>query len=367
MHILVGLVDPKQAGGIYVTESEFLEKCKKRPGMDLETFVFGSRSALDTAAGRALRLLRDVLSFAILVRGKKPDIIHLNSSFDKRALIRDLFYASVTKVLRRNLFIKFHGSEVSLLETTQPIFRYLSHKLFKWVSAFGVLSNEERANFLSAGVPAAKVFVVKNAVNPLWYCRDPAFRPRHNIDLHSPVILFTGRLIPTKGLIDVIRALALVRDQGQDFVFLCLGDGPTRTQADLEVERLRLRERVRFLGHVPEEQTREFYANATMLVFPTYHQEGFPMTIFQSVAAGIPVITTRIRAAADYLKEPDNCLWVEPRNPEMLADRILRLCRDDKARVMMGQNNRTIAAQFSAQCVTDELVLIFNRVCSVNL
>ena len=43
----------------------------------------------------------------------------------------------------------------------------------------------------------------------------------------------------------------------------------------------------------------------------TYHQEGFPMAVFQAVGAGWPVITTRIRAAADYFVENEHCLWVE--------------------------------------------------------
>ena len=46
------------------------------------------------------------------------------------------------------------------------------------------------------------------------------------------------------------------------------------------------------------------------------------MVIFNAAAAGLPIITTRIRAAADYLKEPDNCLWVEPRSPDLLAGKI---------------------------------------------
>ena len=97
---------------------------------------------------------------------------------------------------------------------------------------------------------------------------------------------------------------------------LCLGDGEAREAAEAQAARLKLNDRVRFFGYVPETQTPEFYAGSTMLLFPTYHYEGFPMVIFKSIAAGLPVITTRIRAAADYLNEPDNCLWVAPQSAD---------------------------------------------------
>jgi glycosyltransferase involved in cell wall biosynthesis len=176
-----------------------------------------------------------------------------------------------------------------------------------------------------------------------------------------PLLLFIGRFIPAKGLIDVIQACGLLRDRGQRFHLLCLGDGPARQEAESEVARLRLSEQVHFLGYIPEEQTRDFYANADVLLFPTYHYEGFPMVIFNAAAAGLPIITTRIRAAADYLKEPHNCLWVQPKNPGLLAETILRLLTKPELRALMSANNRVLADRFSAHEVTAEYVKAFEQ------
>jgi glycosyltransferase involved in cell wall biosynthesis len=98
-----------------------------------------------------------------------------------------------------------------------------------------------------------------------------------------------------------------------------------------------------------------------MLVFPTYHYEGFPMVIFKSVAAGLPIITTRIRAAADYLSEPDNCLWVEPQNPHMLAEKIARLLDQTETRARMRRNNLELADEFTARAVAPEYLEIYNQ------
>ncbi len=98
-----------------------------------------------------------------------------------------------------------------------------------------------------------------------------------------------------------------------------------------------------------------------MLLFPTYHIEGFPMVIFNAAANGLPIITTRIRAAADYLREPENCYWVEPKNPEMLAEKIVRLINDTELRSAMALENRALAQQFSADIVTREYVAIYRQ------
>jgi len=225
-----------------------------------------------------------------------------------------------------------------------------------------VLSSEERDNFLEAGVPANKVFVIKNVVETKAPDPDPHFRTKQTLPDQSPLLLFIGRFIEAKGLGDVIQACRLLRDRQQDFMLLCVGDGPARASAEAEVNRLGLGSHVRFFGYVSEAEAAEFYANSTILVFPTYHYEGFPMVIFNAAAAGLPIITTRIRAAADYLVEPENCLWVNPRSPGQLAEAIHTLVIKQDERKTMSANNKLLAERFSAEIVTREYLESYSRV-----
>ena len=262
------------------------------------------------------------------------------------------------------VFLKFHGSDGDLLKTKGPMLTALRRRVLACADGIGVLSSEERENFLQAGVPAEKVFLVKNVVEESVPKPDPDFFRIWGLPDDRPLLLFIGRFISAKGLLDVIVASGLLRDGGQKFLLLCVGDGPTRVEAEALVEKLDLKSSVRFFGYLPEQQTQTFYAHSSMLLFPTYHIEGFPMVIFNAAANGLPIITTRIRAAADYLREPDHCLWVEPKNPEMLAEKIGQLLRDADLRSAMAANNRILAQRFSANIVTAEYLSIYRQLIS---
>ena len=105
-----------------------------------------------------------------------------------------------------------------------------------------------------------------------------------------------------------------------------------------------------------------FYANGDVLLFPTYHTEGFPMVIFNAAAAGLPIITTRIRAAVDYLAESENCLWVEPKSPHRLAEKIASLLAQPDEQNRMRLNNKLLAERFSAETVTREYLESYKRI-----
>jgi glycosyltransferase involved in cell wall biosynthesis len=149
-----------------------------------------------------------------------------------------------------------------------------------------------------------------------------------------------------------------------DVTLVCVGDGPDRSRAEKLVSRLALESRVRFTGQIPEAEALEYYESSSILVFPTFHEEGFSMTLFQSVAAGLPVVTTRIRAAADFLEEPANCLWVQPHDPKELAEKVVYLLDRPEMMKEMSTNNRKLAKQFTAAAVVQEYLKIYSMFCN---
>ncbi|MEA2173499.1 MAG: hypothetical protein QOD00_1091 [Blastocatellia bacterium] len=327
-----------------------------------ETYVHAEAGASVRFRTRIKRVLRTAALFRRRLITEEFDIVHLNTSFDTMALMRDVVSLSyLRRSPRARIFLKFHGSDAALLTTGNPLLRYLGRWLLARADGIGALSSEERENFLRAGVEAGRVFQVKNVVREILDQRSEAFAQRLQVDEGTPFLLYIARFIRAKGLLDVVRACSIVRERGIKFMLLCVGDGEARGEAESLAAQLNLQSCVRFCGYIKEERTGEFYANAAALVFPTYHYEGFPMVIFNAVAAGVPIITTRIRAAADYLNEPDNCLWVSARNPSLLAEKIMHLLSDAELRETMRRNNEKLAQQFTAPVVTREYIEIYER------
>lgn len=116
-----------------------------------------------------------------------------------------------------------------------------------------------------------------------------------------------------------------------------------------------------FTGTLSEAEVAPYYCGSDVLVFPTYHAEGFPMSVFQSVAAGLGIVTTRVRACADYLSEPDHCLFVPPRDPPALERALDRLLGDAALFAAMRRNNRALAARFERRTVAREFGGIYTQ------
>lgn len=363
MRILVGMPDKNSLGGPIYCEPPFVAGLRAAGvEVDEEVYVYGVGFTPTSIFERIRRVLGAARRLRVRTREKRYDVVHLNTSFDEKCVLRDL----VTLVyLRRTgvpVYLKMHGSVAAFLKTKSAFWRYLQRRVFRMAANIGVLSSEEREMFLAAGCPAEKLSDAKYVVVAEDFKHDPDFRVSHGIDDTTPILLFSARFIPAKGLLDLIAACGELKQAGRDFVLFCLGDGPVRAEAEQLVKQLDLVAEVRFTGYIAESETAAFHANSTVFVFPTYHDEGFPLVLLKSLAAGMPIITTRIRAAADYLNEPDNCLWVNPRNPHDLAEKITRVLDDDNLRSTMSANNHHLAEQFSPANIAREYLQLYEMV-----
>ena len=360
LRILVGMPDKDSLGGPIYCEPPYVRGLLVAGvEADEEVYVYGEGAGLTPVWRRIFRVLEAARRLRRRTRENRYDVIHLNTSIDEKCVLRDLVTLVFLRSSRVPVYLKMHGSIAAFLETKSYFWRRLQRRLFAKAAGIGILSSEERENFLRAGCPAEKLFDAKYVVEPDAFKPDPGFRERHGIARSTPILLFSARFIPAKGLLTVIEACAELKRRGRDFVLFCLGDGPVRGLAEKLSADLGLTEHICFTGYISENETAVYHANSTIFAFPTYHDEGFPLVLLKSLAAGLPIVTTRVRAAADYLKEPENCLWVTPRDPHELAAKIIRLLDDHQLRAAMSENNRRLAEQFTAENVVREYIKVY--------
>jgi len=351
----MGLVDRGQAGGVFAAERSMIQGLAALGNIEIGSFAFGSRESSAPLWNRAIRLAGDLIRFAGTVLRVRPDVIHLNSAYNRYGLCRDVLYLLIAKASRRRVFLKYHGSDAHLLAEGGGVWRGLTRVVVALSARVGLLSTEELRNFVAAGFPAGKFSVVKNAVDV------DRFRSAPPTD-RTEGLLFIARFIRPKGLVDLLDAVALLRERGRPVSLVCVGDGPQMAEARERTRALGLGDCVAFTGLLPEDETIRHYLAASILVLPTYHQEGFPMTILHGMAAGMAVVTTRIRAAADYLREPENCIWAYPRQPAALADSLERLLSNPSLCLQMGDRNRLRAGDFSGAVVASEYEKLYRSI-----
>jgi len=342
-------------GGIAATEHVFQAALARTGKVELLSLPFGRRDTRQNPLARGLEGFLDLFRFAALVVRKRPDLVHLDTAYDARALLRDAAYATVARLLGQTLFLKLHGSDPALVAQHTGPWGALTRWVFGAAGGIGVLSSDERAAFLAAGIEADKLHVVKNVVPWRRFAFDGP-PPRRTLTR----LLFLARLVETKGLNDAIAAVALLRRAGHDVTLDVVGDGPARRSAEALAARLELSPYVRFHGHVPEADTERFYRSAGSLVFPT-EREGFSMTIFQALAAGLPILTTRVNAAADWLEEPDHVLWVHAHDPEDVARRAGELLARPEIAARMSVQGPVKAREFDEARVADEFLVVYDR------
>jgi glycosyltransferase involved in cell wall biosynthesis len=132
-----------------------------------------------------------------------------------------------------------------------------------------------------------------------------------------------GSLVPRKGLDVAIRALSLI---GREATLTIAGDGPERSSLSALAERVALG-RVRFMGSVPFEATREVLRKAHALVLPSRH-DGFGMAALEALATGLPVLASLgVFSARQYIREGVNGWLVPVGDVTALAHRMAELVR----------------------------------------
>lgn len=305
--------------------------------------------------------LVNALKIRKVLKKSKYDILFLNTAFDLNAIVRDSITLLIIRHWSAKVFLKFHGSDINFLGRLNWWQKKLVSFIFQNADGIGVLSKDELNAFIKEGYSGKKIFIVKNPVNSDLYNKDSNFKERLGISYETVVFIFCGRFIPQKGLIDVLSAFLKIQEEKKLVHLICIGDGPEMVKAKSFVANHNLIGKVLFTGFIPESEIIVYYSNADALVFPTYHQEGFPMVVFQSLAAGLPIITTRIRAAADYLTEPDHVLWVEPKDPENIAKAMKKLLRDKDTRELMSLNNKKLSNQFTTENNANDYKNIFEE------
>ena len=155
------------------------------------------------------------------------------------------------------------------------------------------------------------------------------------------VIGAAGRLVPVKGHLDLLNAAALLRPAWPGLRVEIAGEGPRRLELQDEVRRLGLENQVTFLGWQADMDAA--LARWDVLVQPSL-EEGFGLAALEAMAAGLPVVATRVGGLPELVEDGATGLLVAPADPSALAGAVERLLRNRDLGSAMGAAGRERAA-----------------------
>jgi glycosyltransferase involved in cell wall biosynthesis len=296
--------------------------------------------------GREISPLRDLvatLRLARLIRRERPDILHTHTA--KAGTVGRVAALLAGRRAPPIVVHTFHGHVLRgyFGPLRSRLFRLLERWLAARTTALIAVSPQVRDDLVALGVAPPERFVVIRLGIELDERvaaeRDGRAESRRYLGIASDrfAVGWIGRMTAVKRTDDVLVAFRRLRDHGVDAVLCMVGDGPDRPELERRAHELGVIRDTLFLGY--QEDVAPFYAAFDALVLPSSN-EGTPVSAIEALAAGRPVVATRVGGVPDVVQEGQDGFLVDPGATDDLADRLARLARDPALRERMGGAGR---------------------------
>ena len=272
----------------------------------------GSRSERLSYAMKAMR------RFAEILFRERSVAVHLHTAA-RGNFWRDLPYMLAAIAAGRPLLLQLHGAGFERFydgcdSAARALIRFVLDR-----AATVIVATDSRRSWVRSICRNANAVVVPNPVTPVEVA--PASGERN-------MILFLGKLQQSKGIFDLLQAVAAVRATVPGVRLVCAGDGE-RIAVARHAERLGIADAVKFTGWVGPSGKRALLENAAVLALPSY-DEALPMSLLEAMSAGVPVIASPVGGIQEVVVEGVTGLLVAPGDVQTL-ERLLRRVLEDRA------------------------------------
>jgi glycosyltransferase involved in cell wall biosynthesis len=257
--------------------------------------------------GLSLRLIRDLASrFGV----DRPDVLHVHNALVLHYGIAAARLARVPVVVNTR-----HGGNMNWDPHCERIWR----QSVRWIDAVVFISEGVRDYYITKDrISRRNTSVIYNGIDIEKFSAHPAHPaaclPRFRVGC-------VGRLVPAKDHVTLIRAFALVAAVRREAELHILGDGPCRATISQTAESLGIANRVFMDG--AKVDVAGFLSTLDLFVLSSI-DEGLPISLMEAMAAGLPVVSTRLPGLSELAPESVVAGYCTPGQPESLAEQILR-------------------------------------------
>lgn len=271
------------------------------------------------------------------------DIIHLHEPLIPSLPLAVLRASRATNI---GTFHAFRRSTLGYL-SAKPFLEYFFRKLH------GKIAVSVRARDFVAEHFPGQYTIIPNGIDVAHFSE-----PKPPIAAFTdgrPTVLFLGRLEKRKGLSYLLRAWPQVTEAipGARLVVAGGGGGLAHYQ---KFVRDHGEKDIVFTGIVSNEERVRYYQSADVYCAPSTGGESFGIVLLEAMAAGRPIVASDIPGYRDVVSDGVQALLVSPRDPNRLADALIRLLRDPGLRARFSENGRQTARQYDWPKVAAEIL-----------
>ena len=308
---------------------------------------------------REISPLRDLLATARLariMRSERPTILHTHTA--KAGAVGRMAALLAGRARPPIIVHTFHGHVLRgyFGRFWTGVFRLLERMLARITDALVAVSPEVRDELVALGVaPASKFRVIRLGIAlDTRIQADDAARAETRRVMGIPdgrfVVGWIGRMTGVKRTDVLLQGFRTLREDGVDAVLCMVGDGPDRESVEQLADELGIVRDCLFTGY--QEDVGPFFAAFDVFVL-TSGNEGTPVTAIEALAAGCPVVATRVGGVPDVVTDGEDGFLVSPAAVDELAGRLADLARDPDLRARMGASGR---ARMRTRYAVDRLI-----------
>jgi glycosyltransferase involved in cell wall biosynthesis len=289
----------------------------------------------------SMRTAREGVRLMQFLRDRQVQILHAHDVYTNCFAVPFARLAGVPTVIASRRF--WHTvPRPALRHANRVAYRFAHRILANSPSVARLLTTEE-------GVSPSRVLTVPNFVEADAFDAPPAdqlmaLRSRLGLAGHdfAPVIGIVARLDPVKDHAALLRAAKVLIDRGRTFRLVIVGDGDQRGPLERLTSELGLGPSIHFAGQLSHRPNPHALFDVSVLCSTA---EGFPNAILEAMAAGRPVVATRVGGIPDAVEEGRTGLLVAPGDVEGLAVALDGLLTDDARRTALGAAGRERARE----------------------
>ncbi len=281
--------------------------------------------------------LGSVFALARTLRAVRPDVVHWHAARAHAiGAMASLLHPAPARVLSRRVQLPVRRTIGSRLLYALPVER------------IAAISEAVRGALVESGVAAERIDVVPSGIDPpAAFTAAARSDLRRNLGIQEAdtVAVTVAALSPGKGHRDLLRAMVAVSPRAPSLKLWIVGEGPLRAELEREGRLLGLEGSVQFLGFRTDIQA--LLQAADFFCLATRH-EGLGSSILEAMAAGLPVVATRVGGIPEIVEDGRTGVLVPLSDPAAFAESLERMASDPGLRVRMGELARARAGLFGA-------------------